>query len=108
MEQLILFVKDVLTRLQSKSPRFFNILKWISATIATLCLFALWVNSQWGYGWENVMVFVRIPLTDLFKYLALFLTGIFSASALTMSTGSKNREKLLIEDSKTDKPDDAA
>ena len=98
MEQFIVFVRDALIRLKSKSPKFFNVLKLIAATLGAFDSLALWLNSQYNLGWELIMLFSKIPLTSLLSNLLTFLIGIFAASTLTMSTQSENRDKLGIID----------
>lgn len=96
MDQFIAFFRDLLLRLKAKSPKFFNVLKWISATLATFIGFAILLNEMYDFGWGLIMVFGKIPLTQLLLMISTFLGGIFATASITADDKSQVKEKLTF------------
>lgn len=98
MEQFIAFFRDLMIRLQAKSPKFFNVLKWISTGIGVFIGLGLTLNELYDFGWGLIMVFGKIPLTQLLIMVMAFLSGIFAVAALTISDKSERKEDLTLKD----------
>jgi hypothetical protein len=70
MDQFIAFFRDLLIRLFATSPKFFNILKWISTGLVACIGLGLTLNELYDFGWGLIMAFGKIPLTRLpYRYL---------------------------------------
>jgi hypothetical protein len=98
MEQFIAFFRDLLIRLSAKSPKFFNILKWISSGIVVFIGLGLSLNELYDFGWGLIMAFGKIPLTQLLIMIGAFLTGIFTVAQLTISDKSVKKEDLTLKE----------
>lgn len=105
MEQFIAFFRDLMVRLHAKSPKFFNILKWISTAIGVFIGLGLALNEVYDFGWGLIMVFGKIPLTQLLIMVMAFLTGIFAVATLTISDKSEKKDDLKLTDKGPEKWD---
>lgn len=83
-------------RLQAKSPKFFNVIKWTSLTILAFIGLGLGLNEMYDFGWGIIMVFGKIPLTQFLGMIATFLGGIFSTAAITADDKSAMKSKLMF------------
>ena len=96
MDQFIAFFRDLMLRLKAKSPKFFNVLKWISTFLVASIALGLSLNELYDFGWGLIMVFGKIPLTQFLIMIGAFLTGIFATASITADDKSQVKEKLTF------------
>lgn len=99
MEQITAFLKDLLLRLKSKSPKFFNVLKIIFTGIVAVLALIIYLNTAYSFGWDKIILIGTMTVTDLLSDLIFLFGGMFTVTFLAISDKSVNSRNLKIKDS---------
>ena len=98
MEQITVFFKDLLLRLKSKSPKFFNVLKIIFTGIVAVLGLMVYLNTAYSFGWDKIILIGTMTVTDLLTDLIFVFGGMFTVTFLAISDKSVNRKSLKLKD----------
>jgi hypothetical protein len=98
MEQITAFFKDLLLRLKSKSPKFFNILKIIFTGIVAVLGLLIYLNTVYSFGWDKVILVGTMSVTNLLTDLIFVFGGMFTVTFIAISDKSENRKRLKLKE----------
>ena len=93
MNAIIELVRELLVRVQLKSPKLYVKLQWISSILGTVIGALLVLNTSFDWGWGLILI-LHIPLTTILSGVVTFLTGIFLLAITPVEDKKALTEKL--------------
>lgn len=94
MNAIIELVRELLVRVQLKSPKLYIRLQWISSILGTVIGALLALNTAFDWGWGLILI-LNIPLTMILSGVVTFLTGIFLLAITPVENKKELDEKLI-------------
>lgn len=96
MDKFINWFQDLGQRIMAKSPKFFVVIQYITFTLVAFSSMALWLNSQYVFGFEEVTIYKEMNLANLLSDFIKIFSAAFLVASMTISDKSRKKAGLKL------------